>query len=480
MSAKNRKGEATESEKESKDVELVAMDDAGTRGDGGSKCWTNQSRAGRTDSQKGLMRFAWAAIAVQIILLVLYCCLSKYADSVRPDATTAQLGGNEALSKYPFLADVHMMVFVGFGFLMMFLKRYSNSSLGLNFFISVECVEWSILVNSFFHQLYAAAEKKAEWHKVEVDIPELVEGDFAAASVMITFGAVLGKTSPLQLLIIGIIEVIFYGANKVLIEAVYGVVDLGGSMVIHAFGAYFGLAVALVIGREKQRDDELCGANRMSDLFAMIGTIFLWMLWPSFNAVLAPAGAIQHRAIVNTILSLCAACMVSFAFSIIFRKEHKLSMVDVQNATLAGGVAMGSSASMAVYPGGALGIGCIAGLLSCVGYNYVQPYLEKRIHLHDTCGVNNLHGMPGILGALISAVVAGVGASSQVYGSQLDENFPANYTAGKQGGIQVLSIVNTVVFAIVGGALTGMIIRPLDDSVQRYYDDAGNWIEEDE
>jgi len=477
MSVTNRKGAEGDS---SKDIELSAVDDVElVVEDEGCGC-TGRSRAGKTDSQKGMKRFAWGAIVVQLILLVLYCCVATYGDSVKPNATAEDLNGNEALNKYPFLADVHMMVFVGFGFLMMFLKRYSNSSLGLNFFISVECVQWAILVNSFFHQLRASAEDGAEWHKVHVDVPELVEGDFAAASVMITFGAVLGKTSPLQLLILAVIEILFYSANKILIEGVYGVVDLGGSMVIHAFGAYFGLAVALVIRRDKQRDHELCGANRMSDLFAMIGTIFLWMLWPSFNAVLAPAGAIQHRAIVNTILSLCAACMVSFALSILFRKEHKLSMVDVQNATLAGGVAMGSSASMAVYPGGAIGIGCLAGLLSCVGYNYIQPFLERKFKLHDTCGVNNLHGMPGILGALISAVVAAVGAKSDVYGSQLGENFPAGYSAGKQGGIQVASIVNTVAFAIVGGVLTGFIIRPLDESIQRYYDDAGNWIEEED
>jgi len=426
------------------------------------------------------MRFAYAAVGLQILFLILYSCLATYGGDVQPDATEEQLNGNAGLNKYPFLADVHMMVFVGFGFLMMFLKRYSNSALGLNFFISVECVEWAILVNSFYHQLYHSSEFKTPWHKVHVDVPELVEGDFAAASVMITFGAVLGKTSPLQMLIVAIIEVIFYGANKILLEGVYGVVDLGGSMVIHAFGAYFGLALAKVIGRDNQRNNELNGANRMSDLFAMIGTIFLWMLWPSFNAVLAPAGAIQHRAIVNTILALCAACMVSFGFSIIFRKEHKLSMVDVQNATLAGGVAMGSSASMAVYPGGALAIGSIAGLLSCVGYNFVQPYLEEKFKLHDTCGVNNLHGMPGVIGAIISSIVAGANANADVYGTQLGANFPAGYSAGKQGGIQFASIVNTVVFAIVGGALTGMIIRPLDHTVQRYYDDAGNWIEEEE
>lgn len=425
--------------------------------------------------KKGMREFAWVTLVVQAILLVLYCCVGTYGPSVQPDAAAGNMDG---LTKYPFLADVHMMVFVGFGFLMMFLKRYSNSSLGLNFFVSAVCVQWAILVNSFFHQLEASIADDAQWHKVRVDVPQLIEGDFGAAAVMITFGAVLGKTSPLQMLVVGLLEVFFYALNKMLIELVYSVVDLGGSMVIHAFGAYFGLALALVIGEPAHREHRLCGANRMSDLFAMIGTIFLWMLWPSFNSVLAPAGPVQHRAIVNTLLALCAACMVSFACSTLFRKEHRFSMVDVQNATLAGGVAMGSSTSMAVYPGGALGIGCLAGLLSCVGYNYVQPALERRLRLHDTCGVHNLHGMPGVLGALVSAVVAGVGATADVYGSQLADNFPAGYSAGKQAGIQVASIVNTLVVAIVGGSLTGLIIRPLKYTVRHHYDDAINWIEE--
>lgn len=43
-----------------------------------------------------------------------------------------------------------------------------------------------------------------------------------------------------------------------------------------------------------------------SDLFAMIGTLFLWIYWPSFNSVLAD-GTAQERAILNTYLSLAGA-----------------------------------------------------------------------------------------------------------------------------------------------------------------------------
>lgn len=48
------------------------------------------------------------------------------------------------------------------------------------------------------------------------------------------------------------------------------------------------------------------GASYNSDIFAMVGTLFLWLFWPSFNSALLD-GADQERAIINTYLSLAAA-----------------------------------------------------------------------------------------------------------------------------------------------------------------------------
>ena len=78
----------------------------------------------------------------------------------------------------------------------------------------------------------------------------------------------------------------------------------------------------------------------------------------------------------------------------------------VLNATLAGGVCIGACVDMLVDPFAAIIIGSGAGIVSAIGFAYLQGALKQTIGLHDTCGVNNLHGMPGILGGIISAIVA--------------------------------------------------------------------------
>lgn len=102
----------------------------------------------------------------------------------------------------------------------------------------------------------------------------------------------------------------------------------------------------------------------------IIGTIFLWLFWPSFNSGLAEGDA-QHRAVMNTYYSLAACCVTSFAVSALVSKEHKFDMVHIQNSTLAGGVAIGTAADMMIQPWGALVVGMIAGVLSVFGYRFL-------------------------------------------------------------------------------------------------------------
>lgn len=78
----------------------------------------------------------------------------------------------------------------------------------------------------------------------------------------------------------------------------------------------------------------------------------------------------------------------------------------ILNASLAGGVAVGSSADIIVLPFGAMIAGFVTGTVSSLGFAYLSKYLQRKINLHDTCGILNLHAMPGLIGGIISAIVA--------------------------------------------------------------------------
>jgi ammonium transporter Rh len=131
------------------------------------------------------------------------------------------------------------MIFVGFGFLMTFLKRYSNSAIALNFFTSclvrpnvrpsvqlshvlgllVTHVVWQALADAILKMCNCTVDllplqvmlefivvggviQQMLWgsySRIQLDIPLLIDAAFAAGAAMISFGAVLGRTTPTQI-----------------------------------------------------------------------------------------------------------------------------------------------------------------------------------------------------------------------------------------------------------------------------------------
>lgn len=421
-------------------------------------------------------KFTILAIILQVLFILLFGLLGDYSETARPKKPTP---ATDDASMYPLFQDVHVMIFIGFGFLMTFLKRYGYGAVSINMLISAFVIQWAFIVRGIIHHVVHGEAK------FTVHIGEMLSADFAAATVLISFGAVLGKTSPMQLLIMALIEVVLSQINEWIGLYMLGAVDVGESMYIHAFGAYFGLAVARVLWDDKYPEARGEGVVYHSDIFSMIGTVFLWIFWPSFNGG-AASGDEQHRAIINTYLSLCACTVITFAVSQVVDKKGRFTMVHLQNATLAGGVAVGTSANMPLQPFGAMIVGSLAGCLSVVGFQFITPFLNSKLKIHDTCGVNNLHGMPGIFAGIVGAVAAAM-ATQEGWGETLYEIFPAvipaanttafdiykaNYTGydismepgmGRsstvQGGFQMLALVVTLIIAIVGGALTGLLLR---------------------
>ena len=349
------------------------------------------------------------------------------------------------------------MIFIGFGFLMVFLKTHSWTSVGYNFLISAYVLQITILITAFWHQALHAGEEG--WSKIKLDIPALIIGDFGAGAVMITFGALLGKISLSQMWCLATLEIVFYGLNEAICAGELGAVDMGGSMYVHTFGAYFGCAASYFFqpGNALADKEKRCEGGYNSQLIAMVGTIFLWMFWPSFNGALASESQ-QQRVIVNTVMAISASCVSACALS---RLVHqRLNMEVVLNATLAGGVSVGSSSDLVVTAGTAMLMGTIAGLVSAFGFLKLNGFLQRKIGLHDTCGVHNLHGLPGVLGAVMGAISASLADSSFNDEAALVDTFPKladGRTTSEQGWIQLAALGITLAFSIVGGIISGLI-----------------------
>ncbi|XP_006058262.3 ammonium transporter Rh type C [Bubalus kerabau] len=364
---------------------------------------------------------------------------------------------NEFYYRYPSFQDVHVMIFVGFGFLMTFLQRYGYSSVGFNFLLAAFGIQWALLMQGWLQSF--------DGRYILVNVENLINADFCVGSVCVAFGAVLGKVSPVQLLIMTLFQVTLFSINEYILLDLLEVKDSGGSMTIHAFGAYFGLTVAWILYRPNlHHSKERQSSTYHSDLFAMIGTLFLWMYWPSFNSAISNHGDAQHRAVINTYCSLAACVLTSVALSSALHRKGKLDMVHIQNATLAGGVGLGTVAELMVLPFGSLIIGFICGIVSTLGFVYLTPFLESRLRIQDTCGVHNLHGIPGIIGGIAGAVTASI-ANIDLYGEEGlayafgIERSKLNWSPNMQGRFQAAGLFVSLAMALAGGIIVGVILR---------------------
>lgn len=376
---------------------------------------------GKTAEHSTTGIFSPLALVAQVAVTLLFL-RAKY------DTNTAELG-----TLYNYYTGIAIMMLVGFGYLMTFLKEYGLGAVGFTMMITCLGVEWAM----FLEQTMTAGSME-----FPVNMMAFLNANFAVAAVLISFGGLIGKISPTQVTVVIIVELVCYCLNKVFfLTNLMDIVDVGGTIIIHVFGAYFGLACCATLGKATS-NDELNGSSYTSDRFSLIGTVFLWLYWPSFVAGAAETPEAQATALTNTILALCASTVITFGLTPLLSSK-KLTPVPIQNATLAGGVAIGATADLGVSPMGALIIGGIAGAISCIGFCKQERIIPST---WDTCGINNLHGMPGFFGGLVSVFLPLMSIGHAVAWRQL------------------VGLLGTLVFAGVSGALTGLLLKALPRS----------------
>jgi ammonium transporter Rh len=409
--------------------------------------------------------FATKLLIIQTACIVFFAAFATY-----PDATENGDAYLEVGQYYAMFQDVHVMIFIGFGFLMTFLRKHNFNSLGQTFLIGALCIQLDIVFQTLVGWIINGGKLEAV-----LSVQTMITGDFAAATVLISLGAVLGRVTYTQLIYMTFLELIFYALNMHIGVNEYKTVDMGGSMYVHTFGAYFGLAFSWMLGAPTADEQLEESSSYNSDVFSLLGSVFLWMYWPSFNGALAGGDYHQQeRVVINTIMSLTCSCTAAFAFSHWY--NGKLDMVHIQNATLAGGVAIGSASDLVVGPWAATLVGFIAGTVSVTGYMYFTPKINSW-GVYDVCGINNLHGMPGLIGGITGAIAAGL-ASENTYGENIGAIFGARdegRTATAQALYQLLALVTTFFFSIVGGLLSGKLVVSMTHGKETLFEDCDEW-----
>jgi len=342
---------------------------------------------------------------------------------------------------------------------MTFLENYGLGAVGFTMLLTALNMECNLIMEGLFTG------------DLSISMQSIINAEFSAAALLISFGALIGRTTPLQMCLISISEALFYALNKVFI--VFGLLkaeDVGGTLTIHMFGAFFGLAVSYALGPQEKKSAVNNTASKVSDVFALVGTTLLWVYWPSFvGATETGDDTNEMHCLTNTIMSLIGSTGAAFYLTQ-YLNDGKFDAVHVQNSTLAGGVAIGATARLALGPGVAFMVGLGAGLISVLGYFYSSPYLERKLGLYDTCGVANLHGYPSVFGGLVSILLV-----------FLDYNADfLEYGLVTQSIIQALAVLATIIAAVVSGYITGMVVLRNPESYADIpdYEDAVWWIGE--
>ena len=234
-----------------------------------------------------------------------------------------------------------------------------------------------------------------------------------------------------------------------------GVLDFAGGTVVHINSGVAALVAALVLGKRVGYGRENMAPHNL--VLTVIGASLLWVGWFGFNAgsAVAADGAAGMAMAVTQIAAAAAALSWMFIEWLIHKKP---SVLGVASGAIAGLVAI-TPASGYVDGAGALAIGVIAGAACFWG----ATWLKHRLGYDDSLDVFAVHGLGGIVGALLTGVFAveAVGGAS----GALEGNWG-------QIGTQIYGIAVTVAYCgVVSFALLKLIglVIPLrvDEEAER-------------
>jgi len=218
-----------------------------------------------------------------------------------------------------------------------------------------------------------------------------------------------------------------------------GVLDFAGGTVVHINAGVAGLVCALVIGKRKGYGEVNMAPHNL--VLSMVGASLLWVGWFGFNAGSAVASnALAAVAMMNTQVATAAAAL-AWMFTEWFL-AGKPSLLGIVSGAVAGLVAV-TPASGFVNPTGALVVGLVAGIV-CY---FAATKLKHAFGYDDSLDAFGVHGVGGIVGALLTGVFAD----------------PAINAAGKAHSIvtQFFGVTVTIAYTAIATLIILYVVKTL-------------------
>jgi Amt family ammonium transporter len=209
----------------------------------------------------------------------------------------------------------------------------------------------------------------------------------------------------------------------------WGVIDFAGGTVVHVNAGIAGLVAALVIGPRRGFPVQPMTPHNLG--YTMTGAAMLWVGWFGFNAGSALAAG-SSAAMALLVTHVAAAAGVIGWLALEWPKHGKPSVLGAASGAVAGLVAITPAAGVA-GPLGAIGLGLVAGALCFVA----STSIKRAFRYDDSLDVFGVHGVGGVVGALLTGVVA----HSALGGAGLAEGVSITAQVGRQAAALGVTIL---------------------------------------
>jgi ammonium transporter Rh len=426
---------------------------------------------------------------IEIVFTTLFGFYYTWDDNTNHPEITDKLAREKAKSeiknKYQYFQDMLVVILLGFGFLRSSPKHHLWSSIILTLIggavsfqiASIFLIGWNSII-------------EREWIGGKYNFEHFLDALYLTACYIISFGAFFGKLTFPQYYIISLIETIFSTLNYIIIRYSLKLIDIGGTLTVHLFAAIFGGTFSMVSYCNKNEIERIStsihlGSDHNSILFSLFGSLIIIPYWPSFNTALVD-GNQKYRGIINTYFSIGGSIIGIFFMSHLLNRR-KFKIEDLIYASFPGAIVIAGCCHIIKEFYLCILFGILAAIFTTlmIFLFYEKCQIQNRGY-HDTSQILFYHGLPAILGGIISIIF------TANLDNWKDDNEMINFDYnkfigsfqnvtefneinhfGRKAGEMLGAIFITIIIAGIGGLLSGFSNKFCRcNIVKRYFNDS--------